>query len=194
MGPKESAPGAVELVQRLQKARGEHSRLFHFKLTEQDIWEYIYERVSRLYRSTLPRNVLWYSKTVPGSVDDDRFRLDEDDKIELKKWFRTLGCHPLTGAFESEADRLDDIVLEVLTSRTSERQGRKIDSDSNASMEKKKVGRVTSNERSIQDIATYLEQQAELDLLRFITCGSVDDGKSTLIGRMLYEAQMIFDD
>jgi bifunctional enzyme CysN/CysC len=44
------------------------------------------------------------------------------------------------------------------------------------------------------DIATYLEQQAELDLLRFITCGSVDDGKSTLIGRMLYEAQMIFDD
>jgi bifunctional enzyme CysN/CysC len=57
-----------------------------------------------------------------------------------------------------------------------------------------RLGMATNEKLSKADVTRYLEGQSELDLLRFITCGSVDDGKSTLIGRMLYEAQLIFDD
>jgi sulfate adenylyltransferase subunit 2 len=72
-------------------------------------------------------------------VDDDRMQLFEGEQIQIKKVrFRTLGCYPLTGAIESDADDLSSIVLELLQSRTSERQGRAIDSDSSGSMEKKK--------------------------------------------------------
>jgi len=72
-------------------------------------------------------------------VDDDRLKLYPDEEIKIKKVrFRTLGCYPLTGAIESEADDLASIVLELLAAKTSERQGRAIDSDSSASMEKKK--------------------------------------------------------
>ena len=72
-------------------------------------------------------------------VDDDRLPLHPHDLIQLKKIrFRTLGCYPLTGAIESDADDLASVVLELLGARTSERQGRAIDTDSNASMEKKK--------------------------------------------------------
>jgi sulfate adenylyltransferase subunit 2 len=73
-------------------------------------------------------------------ADDDRVRLLPEQKIDIKRVrFRTLGCYPLTGAFESDADNLSAIVLELLQSKTSERQGRAIDSDSSGSMEKKKV-------------------------------------------------------
>jgi sulfate adenylyltransferase subunit 2 len=72
-------------------------------------------------------------------VDDDRMKLLPGESIEMKKVrFRTLGCYPLTGAVESSATDLSQIVLELLQSRTSERQGRAIDSDGSASMEKKK--------------------------------------------------------
>ena len=72
-------------------------------------------------------------------VDDDRIKLGLGEQIESKLIrFRTLGCYPLTGAVESDADDLSSIVLELLNSRTSEREGRAIDSDSSASMEKKK--------------------------------------------------------
>jgi len=72
-------------------------------------------------------------------IDDDRIKLLPGEAIELKKVrFRTLGCYPLTGAVESTATDLPQIVLELLQSRTSERQGRAIDSDASASMEKKK--------------------------------------------------------
>jgi sulfate adenylyltransferase subunit 2 len=72
-------------------------------------------------------------------VDDDRMKLRAGEKVEDKLVrFRTLGCYPLTGAIESPADTLEDIVSEMLTARTSERQGRLIDSDESASMEKKK--------------------------------------------------------
>ena len=74
-----------------------------------------------------------------GQVDDDRMRLLPGEEIQTKLIrFRTLGCYPLTGAVESDADNLPAIVLELLKSRTSERQGRAIDSDSAGSMEKKK--------------------------------------------------------
>ena len=139
--PKNQRPEVWNLYNGYKKS-GESIRVFPLSnWTEQNIWEYI-------YRENIPIVPLYFAKERPvvyrdGTwflVDDDRYRLNEDDKIELKKVrFRTLGCYPLTGGFESEADQIDEIVLEVLTSRTSERQGRKIDSDTNASMEKKKL-------------------------------------------------------
>ena len=72
-------------------------------------------------------------------VNDHRLKLLKGEKIEEKKVrFRTLGCYPLTGAIESEAENLEEIILEILKSTVSERQGRAIDRDSNASMEQKK--------------------------------------------------------
>jgi sulfate adenylyltransferase subunit 2 len=72
-------------------------------------------------------------------VDDDRMRLFDGEQIEIRRVrFRTLGCYPLSGAIDSDAEDLSAIVLELLRSRTSERQGRAIDTDSSGSMEKKK--------------------------------------------------------
>jgi sulfate adenylyltransferase subunit 2 len=72
-------------------------------------------------------------------VDDDRLPLHEGEVPQMRKVrFRTLGCYPLTGAVESSADTLDAVIGELLRSTTSERQGRVIDHDSSASMEKKK--------------------------------------------------------
>jgi sulfate adenylyltransferase subunit 2 len=72
-------------------------------------------------------------------VDDDRMKLRPGEEPEMRLVrFRTLGCYPLTGAIESGADTLEEIVSEMLTARTSERQGRMIDRDESASMEKKK--------------------------------------------------------
>jgi sulfate adenylyltransferase subunit 2 len=72
-------------------------------------------------------------------VDDGRFRLlQEEEIIEKVVRFRTLGCYPLTSAIESSATNLQEIILETINARTSERQGRAIDSDASASMEKKK--------------------------------------------------------
>ena len=74
-----------------------------------------------------------------GSVDDDRFPLAEGEvPVERSVRFRTLGCYPLTGAVESKATTLPDIIREMLLTTTSERQGRAIDHDQAASMEKKK--------------------------------------------------------
>ena len=109
--------------------------------TELDIWQYIYQE-------QIPIVPLYFAKTRPVitregmllMVDDERLNLQPHEKIELKKIrFRTLGCYPLTGAIESEADTLESIVLELLQSKTSERQGRAIDADSSNSMEKKKL-------------------------------------------------------
>ena len=107
--------------------------------------------------------------------------------------FRTLGCYPLTGAIESEADSLPKLLSEMALSRSSERQGRVIDKDQPGSMEKKEAGGLF-----LMDQAGLAEAQgsyvAEKSLLRFLTCGSVDDGKSTLIGRLLYDAKLLLED
>jgi sulfate adenylyltransferase subunit 2 len=72
-------------------------------------------------------------------VDDDRLKLRPDEVVQNRMVrFRTLGCYPLTGAIDSDATSLDEIVGEMLTARTSERQGRLIDRDESGSMEKKK--------------------------------------------------------
>jgi sulfate adenylyltransferase subunit 2 len=124
-----------------KKNRDESIRVFPISnWTELDIWQYI-------YREQIPIVPLYFAAERPVierdgmlmMVDDDRLPLHPNEKIHLKKIrFRTLGCYPLTGAIESEADDLASIVLELLGARTSERQGRAIDNDSNASMEKKK--------------------------------------------------------
>ena len=94
----------------------------------------------RLCLSTWPRNVPVVERDgMLVMVDDDRMPLEEGEVPEMKSVrFRTLGCYPLTGAVESEANTLPEIIQEMLLTTTSERQGRAIDHDSAGSMEKKK--------------------------------------------------------
>ncbi len=108
--------------------------------TELDIWQYI-------TLEQIPIVPLYYAKKRPVverdgmliMVDDERLELKPGEKVEMKSVrFRTLGCYPLTGAVESTADTLPEIIQEMLLTRTSERQGRLIDHDQSGSMEKKK--------------------------------------------------------
>ena len=129
-------------------------------------------------------------------VDDERMRLHAGEQPQMRTVrFRTLGCYPLTGAVESSADTLPEIIQEMLLARTSEREGRVIDHDQRGSMERRSR-RATSDDRRSHARRSRPTSRAHnaKTLLRFITCGSVDDGKSTLIGRLLYESQMLFDD
>jgi len=124
-----------------RKNKGESIRVFPLSnWTELDVWEYI-------YLEHIPIVPLYFAKKRPvvqrdGAlilVDDERMPLHAGEKPTLKNVrFRTLGCYPLTGAIESEADTLSAIIQEMLLATTSERQGRVIDFDSTASMEKKK--------------------------------------------------------
>jgi sulfate adenylyltransferase subunit 2 len=121
--------------------KGESLRVFPMSnWTELDVWQYI-------YLNDLPIVPLYFAAERPvverdGTlimVDDERMPLRPGEKPMLKKVrFRTLGCYPLTGAIESDADTLTAIIQEMLLTTTSERQGRLIDSDQSASMEKKK--------------------------------------------------------
>ena len=121
--------------------RGESIRVFPLSnWTELDIWQYIYQEnipIVPLYYAA-PRPVVEYNG-MTIMVDDDRMPLAPGQVPEERVVrFRTLGCYPLTGAFESTASDLPSIIEEMLVARTSERQGRAIDHDSSASMEKKK--------------------------------------------------------
>src|SRR5512137_379211 len=121
--------------------RGESLRVFPMSnWTELDIWQYI-------YLENIPVVPLYVAKPRPvikrdGAlimIDDERMPLKEGERPEMRTVrFRTLGCYPLTGAIESEADSLVAIIQEMLLATTSERQGRVIDHDQSASMEKKK--------------------------------------------------------
>jgi sulfate adenylyltransferase subunit 2 len=138
--PKKQRP-EVWRVYNARKNPGESIRVFPISnWTELDIWQYI-------YLNNVPIVPLYFAKERPvverdGTlimVDDDRMPLKPGEKPMMKKVrFRTLGCYPLTGAIESEADSLSSIIQEMLLARTSERQGRIIDHDSAGSMEKKK--------------------------------------------------------
>ena len=138
--PKNQRPELWNLYN-CRKAPGESVRVFPLSnWTELDIWQYI-------YRENVPIVPLYFAAERPVverngiliMVDDDRMKLLPGESIEMKDVrFRTLGCYPLTGAVESTARDLPQIVLELLQSRNSERQGRAIDSDSKASMEQKK--------------------------------------------------------
>ncbi len=138
--PKNQRPELWNLYN-TRKNKGESIRVFPLSnWTELDIWQYI-------HLEKIPIVPLYFSKERPvverdGAlilVDDDRLPLTEGEKPMMRSVrFRTLGCYPLTGAVESEADTLPEIIQEMLLTTTSERQGRTIDHDSNASMEKKK--------------------------------------------------------
>nr|WP_268235715.1 sulfate adenylyltransferase subunit CysD [Dyella caseinilytica] len=121
--------------------KGESVRVFPMSnWTEMDVWHYI-------RRENIPVVPLYFARERSvvkrdGAlimVDDERFILRDDEKIETRMVrFRTLGCYPLTGAVESSADTLDAVIDEMMQSRSSERQGRVIDHDPSASMERKK--------------------------------------------------------
>ena len=106
-----------------------------------DIWQYIYLEnieIVPLYLAE-KRPVVERDGTLI-MVDDDRMPLAPDEEVQMKSVrFRTLGCYPLTGAVESDAATLPEIIQEMLLTKTSERQGRVIDHDSAGSMEKKKM-------------------------------------------------------
>ncbi|TKF67350.1 sulfate adenylyltransferase subunit CysD [Vibrio sp. F13] len=121
--------------------KGESIRVFPLSnWTELDIWQYIYLEsieIPGLYLSAMRPVVERDGMLI--MADDDRMELKEGEVIEDKMVrFRTLGCYPLTGAVESEATTLPEIIQEMLLTTTSERQGRAIDHDSSGSMEKKK--------------------------------------------------------
>lgn len=121
--------------------KGESIRVFPLSnWTELDIWQYIYLEsieIPSLYLAK-PRPVVNRDGMLI-MVDDDRMDIKEGEVVEEKMVrFRTLGCYPLTGAVESEATTLPEIIQEMLLTTTSERQGRAIDHDSSGSMEKKK--------------------------------------------------------
>lgn len=123
--------------------KGESIRVFPLSnWTELDIWLY-------LLREDIPIVPLYFADTRPvvkrdGTyimVDDDRMQLNEGETPEMRKVrFRTLGCYPLTGAVDSEAETLQEIVQEMLLTTTSERQGRVIDADQSSMEDKKKDG------------------------------------------------------
>ena len=122
--------------------KGESIRVFPLSnWTELDIWQYIYLEsipIVPLYLSDV-RPVVERDGTLI-MVDDDRMPIGENEEVQMKKVrFRTLGCYPLTGAVESEAATLPEIIQEMLLTKTSERQGRVIGHDSAGSMEKKKM-------------------------------------------------------
>jgi len=122
--------------------KGESIRVFPLSnWTELDIWQYIYLEnieIVPLYFAA-PRPVVERDGMLL-MVDDDRMKLLPGEKIEQREVrFRTLGCYPLTGAVESSATTLPEIIREMLLTRTSERQGRLIDHDQSGSMEKKKI-------------------------------------------------------
>jgi sulfate adenylyltransferase subunit 2 len=138
--PKNQRPELWNLYN-ARKAKGESIRVFPLSnWTELDIWQYIHLEnipIVPLYfaapRPTVQRNGLLLM------VDDERFRLNPGERPVMRSIrFRTLGCYPLTGAVESTAVTLPQIIQEMLLTTTSERQGRAIDHDQAASMEKKK--------------------------------------------------------
>jgi sulfate adenylyltransferase subunit 2 len=138
--PKNQRPELWKLYN-TRKAKGESIRVFPISnWTELDIWQYIHLEgieIVPLYFSA-PRPVVERGGLLI-MVDDDRFRLNPGEVPEMKSIrFRTLGCYPLTGAVESEATTLPQVIQEMLLTTTSERQGRAIDHDQAASMEKKK--------------------------------------------------------
>lgn len=138
--PKNQRPELWNLFN-TRKGQGESIRVFPLSdWTELDVWQYI-------LHEGIPVVPLYFAQERPVverdglllMVDDERFRLRPGEQVQQRRVrFRTLGCYPLSGAIESDATSVADIVLELAAARSSERQGRAIDADTSASMEKKK--------------------------------------------------------
>ena len=171
---------------------GETIRVFPLSnWTELDVWHYIMLEQIPVVPLYLPKSGRQCAVAMLILVDDERLPLEPGEKPQMRRIrFRTLGCYPLTGAIESDADSVEAVVKEMETARLSERQGRLIDADETASMERK-TRRVFLMHAPRERLVDRVKGK---DLLRFITCGSVDDGKSTLIGRLLHNSKLIFED
>lgn len=138
--PKRQRPELWQIYN-ARRSPGETLRVFPISnWTELDVWQYVHLEaipIVPLYLSA-PRPVV-NRDGVLIMVDDDRFQLDPGEEPEMRSVrFRTLGCYPLSGAIESDADTLTGVIQEMLLATTSERQGRVIDFDGAASMEQKK--------------------------------------------------------
>ena len=139
--PRQQRPELWRLYN-TRKRKGESLRVFPLSnWTELDVWHYV-------HLENIPLVPLYFAKPRPvvrrdGAwilVDDDRMRLEPGETPEMREVrFRTLGCYPLSGAIDSRASTVPAIIQEILQTRLSERQGRMIDHDQSASMEKKKV-------------------------------------------------------
>jgi len=139
--PKQQRPELWRLYNARMR-KGESIRVFPLSnWTELDVWQYI-------YAENIPIVPLYFAKERPVVVRDGQLIMVDDERMPLlpgetpqmrRVRFRTLGCYPLTGAIDSDAATLPAIIQEMLLTRQSERQGRVIDSDQSASMEKKKV-------------------------------------------------------
>jgi sulfate adenylyltransferase subunit 2 len=139
--PKQQRPELWRLYNARMR-KGESIRVFPLSnWTELDVWQYI-------YAEHIPIVPLYFAKERPVVVRDGQLIMVDDGRMPLlpgetpqmrRVRFRTLGCYPLTGAIDSDADTLPAIIQEMLLTRVSERQGRVIDQDQSASMEKKKV-------------------------------------------------------
>jgi sulfate adenylyltransferase subunit 2 len=138
--PKRQRPELWKLYN-ARKHKGESFRVFPLSnWTELDIWQYIHlEKIPIVPLYLAAERPVVRRDGALIMVDDERMPLEAGERPQMKKVrFRTLGCYPLTGAIESEASTLTAIIQEMLLATTSERQGRVIDHDSAASMEKKK--------------------------------------------------------
>ena len=138
--PKRQRPELWDLYN-TRRVNGETLRVFPMSnWTESDIWMYIRDQhipIVSLYLAA-ERPVVW-RKGAWIMVDDDRMRLEKGEQVEIRNVrFRTLGCYPLSGGVESTASTLDQVIAETLVATSSERQGRLIDIDGAASMERKK--------------------------------------------------------
>jgi sulfate adenylyltransferase subunit 2 len=139
--PKQQRPELWHLFN-ARRGPGETVRVFPLSnWTEFDVWQYVYQE-------GIPVVPLYFAKPRPVverdgmliMIDDDRLKIRPGDSVQIKKVrFRTLGCYPLTGAIESDAETIESVLEEMLASTVSERQGRVIDHDATASMEKKKL-------------------------------------------------------
>ena len=138
--PKQQRPELWHLYN-ARKHQGESIRVFPLSnWTELDVWQYI-------LRESIPIVPLYFAAERPTverdglilMADDERMRFEPGEQVVSRRIrFRTLGCYPLTGAIESEADTIEAVIEEMLATTRSERQGRVIDRDATASMEKKK--------------------------------------------------------
>ena len=161
--------------------------------TELDVWHYIAAtgiEVVPLYFAA-PRPVVERDGTLI-MVDDHRFRFEAGEHPEVRSVrFRTLGCYPLTGAIESTATTVSEVTAEMAGATRSEREGRG---------DRPRPVRLHGGEEAggllLMDPARAADRGSPLprDLLRLLTCGSVDDGKSTLIGRLLHDSDLLYDD
>jgi sulfate adenylyltransferase subunit 2 len=138
--PKNQRPELWKLYN-ARKGKGESIRVFPLSnWTELDVWQYIYQEGIEIVPLYFARSARWWCATASSSWSTtSRMPLKAGETPEMRLVrFRTLGCYPLTGAIESSATTLPEIIQEMLVTTSSERQGRVIDHDQSASMEKKK--------------------------------------------------------